>query len=251
MNKNTVEVYWAPAPFVNSKESWNLLYPEPELVKNKLHSIRTDFDRGFFSCPVTRENLNNLYSLKSSVTDVIDLPVEYLKQIHMKEGTEKVPSFNRQIVSLNKERPSSLKGYSNLSYNLSWLFFASEPLNLRLSAPFYPTKTPSDGAFLFGGEMDIGEWFRPINLDYHVPLESTTFSVQEGDELAYIKFVTTKKVVLKRFILNDTLHSLSLEMTNASLLYNKFQPIIKRYEMAKASKIKNIILKEIKNNLVE
>ena len=251
VNDDVVEVYWSPASFVNSQESWNLLYPEPELLKNKLHSIRTNFDGSFFSCPSTKEYLQNLYVLKSSVTDIIDLPTEYLNKTYMEGGKENVPSQNRQIVALNKARPSSLEGYSNLAYNLSWLFFSSEPLSLRISAPFFPPKTPSSGALLAGGEINIGEWLRPVNLDYHVPLENTTFIIEEDDELAYIKFVTSKRVVLKRFVVNETLNNLYLEMSNVSLLYNKFQSLSKRYEMAQKSKIKNIVLNEIRKNLVE
>lgn len=251
MNDDVVEIYWSPASFVNSQESWNLLYPEPELLKNKLHEIRTNFNGSFFSCPSTKDNLQNLFVLKSAITDVIDLPNEYLNTKYMEPNVENVPSSNRQIVSLNKARPSSLEGYANLSYNLSWLFFCSEPLTMRVSAPFFPPKVPSEGALLAGGEMDIGEWFRPVNLDYHIPLQNTTFTVEENDELAYIKFVTNKKVVLKRFVLSDTLYNLYLEMSNVSLLYNKFQSLSKRYEMAKKSKVRDIVLKEIRSNLVE
>ena len=251
MGKEITEVFWSPAPFISQEESWNLLYPEPYLLKHKLQISRTDFKGSFFICPSTRNHLKNLFVLNSAITDEIDLPIEYLKQTNMHESTEIVPSKKKQIVALKRQRPSSLKGYSNLLYNLSWLFFCAEPLTVTLTAPYLPAASPSTGAILASGTFDIGEWFRPINLDYHVPLENNYFSVMQGQELAYVNFHSNKQIKLKRFVLNETLYNLSLEMSESSLRYNPFQTLTQRYEMAKKSKIKEIILKEIKNNVVE
>jgi hypothetical protein len=250
MAQDILEVYWAPAAFSIEQESWNLLYPEPELIKDKLQVINSGFSRGMFACPVTKSNLKNLYSLKSAVDETIDLPKDFLVLTENEEGTFSIPTQNRQVVSLVRQRRSSLKGYSNLLYNLSWIFASEEPLHMEFMSPFIPPFSPSPNAILATGGWDIGKWFRPTSLDYHIPLSNTSFEVNTGDELAYVKFVTDKKVVLKRFIYTTTIKSLSEEMTSASIRYNHKKSLLQRYEMAKNSNIMKVVLKEIKANLV-
>ena len=251
MDKDSVVVYWAPSMFANEVESWNMLYPTPQLVKSQLQSMHTDLKRNMHACPALKDSLKNVYALKSAVKEDIDLPSDYLREIHLNEGTEPFPSFNNQIVRLNKERASSLIGYSNLCYNLGWVFFSEEPLIANFTAPYMPASSPSPGAILACGEFDIGKWFRPFNFDYHIPLDNTSFKVEIGQDLAYVKFKTEKKVVLKRFSLNKVLFNYATETAQSSSRYSQFVPLLQRYEMAKNSKMTNLVLKEIKNNLID
>jgi hypothetical protein len=251
MAKNETIVYWAPSAFSSDDESWSLLYPEPELVRLKLQRINSGFSNGMFTCPVVKENLKNTFSLKSAVNEKIDLPIDYLKETCNSSIREIVPSKNRQVVSLYKQRPSSLTGYSNLQYNLSYVFVSEESLHMDFLPPYLPPKTPSPNAILASGGWDIGKWFRPTNFDYHVPLDNDLFTVSSEDELAYVRFFTEKKVVLKRFVFTRQLQNLSIEMASASIRYNEKQSILKRYAMAKNSKIMDLVLTEVKTNLVE
>jgi len=125
------------------------------------------------------------------------------------------------------------------------------PLTARFTAPYLPTVSPSPGAILACGEFDIGQWFRPFNLDYHIPLDNTRFTVEEGQDLAYVKFDTTKKVLLKRFTFNKVLHHYAYEMSNTPNRYAEYIPLSQRYQMSKNSKMNKLILKEKKNNFVE
>jgi hypothetical protein len=251
MAKNETIVYWAPAAFSSDEESWSLLYPEPELVRLKLQRINSGFSEGLFACPAVKESLKNTFSLKSAVDEKIDLPIAYLEETCSSLTREIVPSKNRQVVSLYKQRPSSLTGYSNLVYNLSYVFVSEESLHMDFLPPYLPPKTPSPNAILASGGWDIGKWFRPINLDYHVPLDNDLFTVSLEDELAYVRFFTEKKVVLKRFVFSKRLQHLSTEMAASSIRYNTKQSILKRYAMAKNSKIMDLVLSEVKDNLVE
>jgi hypothetical protein len=251
MSNNSVVVYWAPSLFSDETESWNLLYPEPELVKHKLHNVSSNYKRGLFVCPSVKDSLKNLYTLTSAINEDIDLPVEYLKSIHMDEGPASIPSVNRQKVKLWKERNSSLEGYSNLNYNLGWVFFSEEPLIAQFTAPYMPTTSPSVGAIQACGEFDIGKWFRPYILDYHIPLSNTSFKIDIGQDLAYVKFCTDKKVILKRFTINKKLENYSQEMSGSSARYDRYVSLQHWYSMAKKSKMTDIVLKEIKNNLID
>lgn len=254
MNENTLTIYWSPSSFKPSEESWNLLYPEPELVRKKFSNIRTEVPKGFFACPSIRASLHNLFALKAPIDDEAIFPPLLLESLDKSFGFEEalnVPLSAPSKLRVTRPRASSLKGYINIWYNYQWLFVAEESCVLKLSAPYYPPKLPAEGAILAGGEFDIGKWFRPINLDYHIPITTEKFVVSEGDELAYVKFETLKKVVLKRFSFSNEIHALSLEMSQASSRYSGFKSLSERYKMAKQSKIKELLLSEIKKNLID
>jgi hypothetical protein len=248
--KDELVVYWSPSAFSLENESWNLLYPEPVRIREKFQAIGTSFKRGLLACPATKKQWKNMFALVSAVDDDIDLPVEYLKETALLEGNEQVPSANKQTVSLFRHRVSSFEGYSNLLYNLSWVFVAEEPLIMEFFPPYLPPSSPSPNSILASGEFDIGQWFRPTSLDYHVPFNNSYFRVNTGDELAYVRFKTDKKVVLKRFIMNQPLVNLYTEMSTVSGRYNANKTLFQRYEMAKKSKIMNIVIKQVKDNLV-
>jgi hypothetical protein len=242
-------VYWSPANFTVTEESWNLLYLEPELVNNKLREMSTGYARSIKACPASKFYLNNLFSLKIPFSDEITLPVDFLNLTHMDEGEAFLDT--KSILAIKRVRPSSYVGYSNLSYNLGWLFFCEEPLVARLTPPTIPPTSPAEGAILSSGEFDVGQWFRPILIDYHIPLTTQSLSFKENDDIAYIKFETSKKVVLKRFLLKETLNNIMSESVFSPVRYGKFKTLSERYEMARRTKVLNIISSEIKKNLVE
>lgn len=250
MANDELIVYWSPSAFSLESESWNLLYAEPERVRDKFQDLNSNFKGGLLSCPATRLHWRNLFALKSAVDEDIDLPTEYLQTTVATNNREPIPSSNKQIVSLYRHRTSSFKGYSNLLYNLSWIFVAEEPLVMEFLPPYLPPIAPSPNAILASGEFDIGQWFRPTSLDYHIPLTNDYFRVNTGDELAYVRFRTDKKVLLKRFTMNQKLLNLSNEMSTASGRYNDKKTIFQRYEMAKKSKVMSLVLKEVKSNLI-
>jgi hypothetical protein len=251
MKNDAVVVYWSPSAFSTDQESWSLLYPEPELVKLKFQNISTGIANGMFACPAVKDNLQNTFAIKSAVDELIDLPVDYLKNTCNLSDREPMPSNNRQIIGLNKIRPTSLNGYSNLEYNLSYVFVANQPLKMEFVAPYLPAKSPSPNAILACGEWDIGKWFRPVNFDYHIPLDNNYFTISSGDELAYVKFATSAKVVLKRFIFNNKLQHLAQEMASSGLRYNNKKSLAHKYAMAKNSKIMDLVLTEVQNNLIK
>jgi hypothetical protein len=250
MAKDELTVYWSPSAFALDSESWNLLYPEPIRVREKFQGLSTQFKGGVMSCPATKLHWKNLFALTSAVDDYIDLPKEYLQTTDVQDRREQVPSQNKQIVSLFRNRTSSFSGYSNLLYNLSWVFVAEEPLLMEFLPPYLPPVSPSPNAILGTGEFDIGQWFRPTSLDYHVPLENSYFQVNTGDELAYIRFRTDRKVVLQRFAMNQRLLNLSNEMSTVSGRYNERKSLEQRYKMAKNSRIMDLVIKEVTLNLV-
>lgn len=250
MAKNdTITVYWAPAKFSANEDSWALLYPEPVAVLKEAYKLNKH--KGSMPlCPAVKDTLQNVYSFNSAVDDSFDLPSQILKSIAYTDSEgEPIPTDSK--VFFYKVRKSSMDGYINVNYNLSWLFFASEPVEARMTAPYFPSKSPIKGAMFSAGQFNIGKWFRPVAMDYHIPISSNKFEIEAGDSLMFVEFFTNKKIEFKRFNLSPRLHNIATEMGLSSKRYQKRASLWERYQMAHNAKIPQMVLTEIKKNLVE
>jgi hypothetical protein len=245
-NNNEITVYWAPSKFTDTEASWNLMYSEPKSILKKFIK-ESSSGAEMAMCPATKNLFKNIYSLNSNVSDEFEISPGMFNNL------ESVPtnySLGQSKISFSKVRNSSFSGYINVSYNLGWLFFASEPLEIRLTSPFFPNSEICPGSLFSPGQMDIGRWYRPINLDWHIPSDTKNISISSNQELAYIEFMTDKKIIFKRYGLTDKLRSLSDEAVESPARYGRNLPIVKRYEMAKNSGITQIVLSEIQKNLI-
>lgn len=249
MKNEILEIYWAPATFDPKLESWNMLYPEPESVFAKIVS-NNKHDGEFTQCPATKSLLKNTFALTSSIEDKFKLnPEELSAKAYTDTRLEYIDCGDAKL-GIFKERKSSYDGYINVGYNLRWFFFSSEPVEAKLTAPYFPAFSPVNGALLSPGKFDIGQWFRSINIDMHIPITSESFEIKSGDPIAFLEIVTDKKVVLKRFVPTKALKQIALESVESPLRYGRYMSLSERYAMAKKSKTIDIIKKEIINNLV-
>jgi hypothetical protein len=244
---DTVTVYWTPAFFKPEENSWSMAYSSPIHVLNEYRKIQNEVEmtRSMFACPGTSGSLKNVYSVNQQFDDVFDLP-EYIDP----NATKYWLDVDSRL-SVYVPRPSALKDHISLQYNMGWLMFADEPLIARFTAPYFPPKSPTNGAILSCGEFDIGSWYRPFNLDYHIPLSAKTMSFEKDDPLFYVEFKTDKKVEIKRYVLSERLYALSTESVNAPERYGAFKSLKERYSMSKSALIPEQVLTEIKKNLVE
>ena len=245
--KEPITVYWAPAQFLLDNESWNFVYQEPKSVSkdfyDNLHK-GTDSSR----CPAARFFYHNTFSINSVIEDKFRFPQGMLydlyntDEIHMRLPVD-------TNVAIEKTRQNEMIDHVNLSYNLAWFFFSEEDLMMRFSAPYFPASSPMKGARLASGSFDIGKWLRPVNLEYYVPLDVTEFSVEEDQPLAFVEFDTDRPVVLQRFNLNQRLANIVGEIVESDR-YGFLRSLQDRYNLFKKTRMRDIIIAEIKKNLV-
>lgn len=247
--RDEVVIYWSPVPFDPEHESWNFLYPEPQNLYSELIDRTTNSSPIRF-CPATKSNMKKIFSFKSNIDDFIDLSRHSLENLDQNVSDNVFLPYDSKV-SLKKARKSSYPGYINVSYNLGWYFFASEPVVARMTAPYFPAVTPTEGALFATGEFDIGQWFRPFNPDYHLPYESKSFNVKAGDPLFFLEIFTEKQIVFKRFVTNDIIKNISFEMAEAPKRYGPLDKLLNRYKMFNSTKTKEILLDQIKKNTVE
>jgi hypothetical protein len=253
MEKDYVTVYWAPAPFVQEESSWSLLYSEPvnmvsELLKVKSVENKPKNFQSMFGCPAYAEAMKNVFIVKNVLENTIDMS----KIVSSLQNPNYPVYFNNLgPLQIKVQREPSITNYTNINYNLGWLFFADEPLEAKFTAPYFPPETPGEGVMLSVGQFDIGSWYRDFNLDYHVPSKTKILTFKEDQPLFYVDFKTDKKIVLKRYKLTKELKNMSEEFVRSRERYGKFSSLQHRYSMSKKSMMPQQILSEIRKNLVE
>ena len=250
-NKNTLVVYWTPASYISDVESWATLYREPVSIFSSLRSLKSDAKTNLFICPAMKDGLKNVFSLNSALNDTHDLPKEYLQSTNTLEITTPESIITGGKVSLLRARKSSLNGYSNLVYNMKWLFFSEEPVIAKITAPYVLSTRPAEGVIFASGQFDIGQWPRAISLDYHIPLETEKFIVKEDDPLFYIEIETNKNIIFKRSNMSSRLNHLCAESSLSPSRYGMFKSLKERYEMATKANVRQQVITEMKKNLIE
>lgn len=210
----------------------------------------------FFACPAIQSLTNNIFSFNSAIKDKITIDTSYLdflyksKNGNSNDSESRIPTMDN-LLGLNSHRKSSFTNYVNVQYNLSWIFFADESLIARFTPPYLPNVSPCEGAILSPGEFDIGSWYRPFNLDYHIPLNTQKMIFEENMPLFYLDLKTEKKVVFKRYTMTSTLFNLKNEFVQSPERYGGFKSLLKRYEMSKKASLPQYVLSEIRKNLVD
>jgi hypothetical protein len=249
MSNKEIIVYWSPFPFTKETSQWNMLYREPESVLSDLRLNRKKTDSiNFWSCPVFIDTVKKTYQIKSNFDMDYVLPINEI--IEEQKKSERF-DINTGIVSFQSVRKPSLENYINLSLNISWIMFAEESVEVKLTAPYFPPVTPGEGIMLAPGKFDIGSWYRPLNIDYHIPTTTTELKFKKDDSLLYLEFLTDKKIVFKRYNFTNHLRELSDECLNFHNRFGKNIPLLDKYSVFKQSRMKDLILKEIKNNLID
>ena len=263
---NTVKVYWAPVHFniAAPPKDWNMYYYDPKNLLSSLNNNRRKVSKNsivpklkvndvfstkslmdpqmsnFFSCPAFTNFAKNVYALENPITT--SLVIDENKTIKYK---------SEDYIKSWIAHPESVKGQTLFVYDLQWVFFTEEDdLMMKLTSPYFSNSEHMRYGSVVPGQFNIGKWFRNIGLEYNLWNNVNEFTVKKGEDLAYVEFLTDKKVELVRFKLNLDLKTY-LESTSSSSGWEKKIPLAERYARFKRTRMKELIMKEIKNNIVD
>jgi hypothetical protein len=101
------------------------------------------------------------------------------------------------------------------------------------------------------GAFDISQWFRPHVFEVQMWDQVGTFIVKEGEPLFTIEFITNRPIVLKKFAMSEALVKYSDSCVDSYKFFGQWIGLAKKYKIFKNTKMDKLILKEIKNNLVD
>jgi len=243
MDKEQKVVYWAPAYGSDvDKNNWNILYSEPVQLFKYLNEKR---DSGvlpqdnYLSCPASNIRLRNTYFFKNELAT------------HVKIINNLVVPQTENYIKTDILRGPSLKNNTMINLALNWIFFSEdESMKIHVNPPFF-NNAPylKYGSFCPGG-FDIGQWFRPVATEINLWENVDEFIIEENEPIFYIEFLTESPVILKRFVYTDTLRSFAESSMKSSSILGKWLPLSKKYEQFNKTKSREIVLNEIRKNLV-
>lgn len=249
MNKEPLVVYWAPMESAETQDygAWNMLYPDPRLLMHELMEKRNKDDknpRGFLQCPAATGRFKHTYVFRSGMRSEIEFDVT-------NPENPKIEAIGKVGVNFNIERPSAFSEGASFSFMQKYLFFAEEPVMGIFNTPMMHKPQYTQYGTVIPGAFDISAWFRPMNIEIQTWKSQGKLIVEEDEPLFYFEVLTDREIILKRFSCNNNLIRYAESCSKSPIWFGKNLPLVKRYAKFKQSQMDKIVLKEIKNNLVD
>jgi hypothetical protein len=230
MSSDEVIVYWAP------HENKDELYVEPinlysSLKKKKEKRFK---EQGFFSCPSFKDLTSNTYIFTSTSDNMykLDIPNGRL-------------DFTETSVEASSVRPPSIENCFLFKLSLSWIFFSEESLVMEITPAYFSDTSHTEFGAIVPGAFDIGRWFRPVNAEFQLWDGIDTFSLPKGEPIFYAKFNTSKKVVFKKFQMNEELENIKKEHIDSRVSMDPFLQLKDRYNKFDEEMLSSKIIKTI------
>jgi hypothetical protein len=222
MNDYTT-IFWSPASFIASQESWNYLYREPENA-NDIN--------------------DNVFVVKSNINDTFKITFDDILASQKNSGIIDVVS-KLPIFSLGQ---SVIKDHWSIGYNLNWIMFSDQPITIKSFLP--EEHCPVKNSKFKEQILNIGQLYLPVGLTYDVPTDLNNFSIIPDEPLMFFQIDSKKPVVFKRFIQTDVLFYLMQEFLNIKNRYGKELSDKEMIEGILNSKMPAMTLNQIRKNLI-
>ena len=234
----SITVYWACL-----ENEW-MRATEPESVSKRFYKNKKIISKdknnlnALNYCPVFNNRISNLYAIKS----IYDYSFE------IKDNTCTSNMYDQNFFDSH----ISIRSLENkfFSFMNKYIFFTDEK-SLEMGAYEYPVFEENEitkKCMIIPGRYDIGKWFRPLEFPFILKNEFNDFSVKSEDVLYYLKFYTNENIVFKQFLPTNNIEHFWKSATNLNnYSVKKLDNINNFYKMFK---IKDKVLKEIKENLI-
>jgi hypothetical protein len=234
-------VYWCAYTEFDTISSFK--FSEPEAVSKIVNSNFQNLEGGndFRTCPASRDYFKNVYELKfpCDYTLVINTNKQLLTNDYDQDY------FNQMVVMRSTE-------YNLYAYNLRYLFLAEDDLELSQESAHFSNTEFSKNTMFVPGKVNIGKWFRALDCGFIIRNDVDKLEMIEGQPYSYIRFHTEEKIIFKRYHRTEKIKKLQAEL--AGLRFYRTKKIYRLaffYDIFKKLKIKSLILKEIKENLMD
>lgn len=231
-----INVYWS---FIENE--W-MRAEEPKPLANSFYGgdlfSKSDSNLDMNKCSAFNSHMNNVFTLKSvySYEFIVDKERVYSNDYDQ-------AFFNRHVTikSLDRRLFSFTQGYT---------FFTDSPSLLITSSefPYLEDNEFTTRCNLLPGSMDIGKWYRNLDTMFYLKKGYDSFSIKEGDIYSYLRFHTKEKINFIQYRQTDLMNRYMLDCIRAKDNRKLPESINEYYSKFK---IKPLILKEIKNNILD
>jgi hypothetical protein len=233
----SINVYWTIL-----EDEWMSAKKPESLAKNfyerRLHESHGL--RSFQKCPFTVDHLLNRFCLFSLYDYSFKINTE-TKEVNSQLYDQDF--FENHVVIRSAEQKL-------FSFTQKYVFFTEEK-SLPASFPEFPyleNNNITQRCMPFVGTIDIGRYFRAIDFAFFLKEPYNEFIIEQDEIFGYVKFHTDKKINLKQFYPSDSFKSYAKDVKSVTSGKNgKFSSTDFFYNNFK---LKNKIIKDIKNNLL-
>lgn len=243
-----VIVYWSPHALLDRQHQQILLDIQPKSLMGDIQKRRAinppvppayeqPHPGEYQSCSALHTLVENTFVVRSPFSCDI-----YLDQNGVIEQNQKYGGWFR-------ERISSIQGAHSVDFDMSYMFFSSEPLEVSITPPYMHKTSQATQGFISSIGFDISSWFRPFVLIYQLWEGINRLTIEENEPIAYIKFNTKKKVVFKAFKLTPTI----INQIDACLQHKYIKPhqsMEELYTRFHETGMHDRVLKEIQENVI-
>lgn len=236
-------VYWAPLvgdnfimSYLDQQEPDRIL---PHINKNGFHSFDASI-HNFKLCPAFIDLFKNTYALRFT----------HDYELEMKDGEIWSDVLDKEFFESQIRMRSPDKRF--LGFNLFNYFFCEEDLEMSLTPSYFEDNSFNSSAIMIPGVYNIGKWFRPIECSFFMRSDHNKLIMKKNDIYAYVNFHTSEKIKLKRFHLTQEMREFGANFIRFNKKNTKpTMSLIPFYDAFARSKMKKLILKKIKENLLD
>lgn len=190
----------------------------------------------YFRCPAAINELRRTFVVRSG------LPINITYNDNVLEVNGHEDHIARELVV-----PLSDDGIL-FNFGPGLLLFSDQRVNIT-QTPCYHHKSPLDHVYSPSGTYDIGSWFRPLVTPV-VNSNHKSMNIRRGDPIYYFRVNTDEKIKLKQFELSPKLTQYAMDSISYKLIQNN-KTLNALYEAFNVSKRRNLVLSEIKKNLID
>lgn len=228
----TIVVYWSMI-----EDEW-IRSKEPISIQKRFFEMHPPEKSGTNFCPSIKHSLKNLYGLKS----IYDYEF-YIENRELFTKFYDQDFFSNHVIIRDIDQKF-------FSFTQKYIFFSEKDLEMTAYLfPFLEQNEVSKRTYSITGKFNIGKWFRIIEFPFFLKNEYDKFIINNDDIYTYIQFNTEEKIIFKKFFPTDKIK----EFSKSSLMSSQGIRWGKRSleDYYKHFTYKKILLKEIRNNLVE
>ena len=237
-----ITVYYASPDNLQETQDWSILYKEPKSINNYLTSNvnknrnKDVNNRAYMSCTAFQRITNNLFVIENPMSSsyLFDNTIESTSKNSLSVMIKREPQLNNQIL---------------FEYDYPIIFFAEESLEIQYTPPYFLQAPHLQYGAVTPGQYNIGKWFRPIQTEINLWDDIKEFKIKENEPLAFVNFLTDKKINFKLFHMSSELAKIMTVCATASTWETNI-PLRKRYKRFHESKMLQKTLQLIKQNLV-
>jgi hypothetical protein len=222
----------------------NSFYLKPDTLLSELAKEKNkDIGKhgNFFSCPASSNFFKNTYVFKSPTNVNYEYDFTDIDNPIIKSMLDKQPKIENNRLPTLQDKPI-------LFVKFGYVFFAEEPVEITFTPPFLTEPKYTKYGTAFTGSFDISQWFRPYTMEMQMWNLKGSLIIEKNEPIFYV--TTDKQIKLNGFNLNEKLFNYMSDCISSPKWQGKNLPLSKRYEVFKEKKMDELILSEIKKNLL-